>query len=120
MRDGYRDLVASYLLKGPTSAAAGTFPRERLGSSPATGHRLKTDRIVSADRYVLPCLVGFLGEGHKLIMNDHDGPGVVPGRYAGEAIRLHDGHHTAVHEGGLTTTGAPDRWLFSKTRWTAV
>src|SRR5215211_4440301 len=24
-------------------------------------------------------------------MNDHDGPGVVPGRYAGEAIRLHDG-----------------------------
>ena len=24
-------------------------------------------------------------------MNDHDGPGVVPGRYAGEAIRVHEG-----------------------------
>jgi hypothetical protein len=24
-------------------------------------------------------------------MNDHDGPGVVPGRYAGEAIPIHDG-----------------------------
>ena len=24
-------------------------------------------------------------------MNDHDGLGVIPGRYAGEAIRLHDG-----------------------------
>ena len=24
-------------------------------------------------------------------MNDHEGPGVVPGRYAGEAIRLHVG-----------------------------
>ena len=24
-------------------------------------------------------------------MNDHEGAGVVPGRYAGEAIRLHDG-----------------------------
>jgi hypothetical protein len=24
-------------------------------------------------------------------MNDHEGPGVVPGRYAGEAIRLHEG-----------------------------
>jgi hypothetical protein len=24
-------------------------------------------------------------------MNDHDGPGVVPGHYAGEAIRLHEG-----------------------------
>src|SRR5215203_5019609 len=23
-------------------------------------------------------------------------------------------HHTAVHEGGVTITGAPDRWLFSK------
>jgi Domain of unknown function (DUF222)/HNH endonuclease len=26
-----------------------------------------------------------------LMRNDHDGPGVVPGRYPGEAIRLHDG-----------------------------
>ena len=26
-----------------------------------------------------------------LIRNDHDGPGVVPGRYPGEAIQLHDG-----------------------------
>jgi len=26
-----------------------------------------------------------------LIKNDHDGPGVVPGRYAGEAIPIHDG-----------------------------
>ncbi len=26
-----------------------------------------------------------------MIKNDHDGPRVVPGRYAGEAIRLHDG-----------------------------
>ena len=25
------------------------------------------------------------------IMNSHDGPGVVPGRYAGEAIPIHDG-----------------------------
>jgi hypothetical protein len=24
-------------------------------------------------------------------MNDHDGPGVIPGRYAGEAIPIHDG-----------------------------
>jgi hypothetical protein len=33
----------------------------------------------------------FSGRDRQLIMNDHDGPGVVPGRYAGEAIRLHDG-----------------------------
>ena len=26
-----------------------------------------------------------------MIMNDHEGPGVVPGRYAGEAIPIHDG-----------------------------
>jgi Domain of unknown function (DUF222) len=26
-----------------------------------------------------------------LILNDHDGPGVIPGRYAGEAIPIHDG-----------------------------
>ncbi len=26
-----------------------------------------------------------------LLLNDHDGPGVIPGRYAGEAIRIHDG-----------------------------
>ena len=26
-----------------------------------------------------------------LMRNDHDGPGVVPGRYAGEAIPIHDG-----------------------------
>ncbi|HEX5907623.1 MAG TPA: DUF222 domain-containing protein, partial [Propionibacteriaceae bacterium] len=26
-----------------------------------------------------------------MILNDHDGPGVVPGRYAGEAIPIHDG-----------------------------
>ena len=26
-----------------------------------------------------------------LIRNDHDGPGVVPGRYTGEAIPIHDG-----------------------------
>jgi hypothetical protein len=25
-----------------------------------------------------------------LITNDHDGPGVVPGRYPGEAIPIHD------------------------------
>jgi hypothetical protein len=32
------------------------------------------------------------GEGASMLMrNDHDGPGVVPGRYPGEAIQLHDG-----------------------------
>jgi hypothetical protein len=31
------------------------------------------------------------GEGQDQIMNVHDGPGVVPGRYSGEAIRIHDG-----------------------------
>jgi hypothetical protein len=47
---------------------------------------------VSGGRYVLPYLVGFLGEGrHVLIMNVHGGPGVVPGRYAGKAIPIHDG-----------------------------
>jgi hypothetical protein len=29
-------------------------------------------------------------------------------------ILLCQWHHTAVHEGGVTITGAPDRWLFSK------
>jgi hypothetical protein len=35
----------------------------------------------------------FRGKGKKLIMNDHEepGPGVIPGRYAGEPIRLHEG-----------------------------
>ncbi len=35
--------------------------------------------------------LAFSGKDKQLIMNDHEGPGVVPGRYAGEAIRLHDG-----------------------------
>jgi hypothetical protein len=35
--------------------------------------------------------LGFSGRNRQLIMNDHDGPGVVPGRYAREAIRSHDG-----------------------------
>ena len=32
-----------------------------------------------------------LGEGTGVIRNKHEGPGVLPGRYAGEAIPIHDG-----------------------------
>jgi Domain of unknown function (DUF222)/HNH endonuclease len=35
--------------------------------------------------------LGFSGKDKLLIMNDHEGQGVVPGRYAGEAIWLYDG-----------------------------
>ena len=31
-----------------------------------------------------------------LIKNDHDGPGVVPGRYEGEAIPIHDGPNATI------------------------
>ena len=34
---------------------------------------------------------GFSGKDKQLIMNEHGGEGVVPGRYRGEAIRIHDG-----------------------------
>jgi hypothetical protein len=35
--------------------------------------------------------MGFSGEGrHVLIMNVDEGRGVVPGRYAGEAIPIHE------------------------------
>jgi len=33
----------------------------------------------------------FLGEGTGVIRYKYDGPGVLPGRYAGEAIPIHDG-----------------------------
>jgi hypothetical protein len=35
--------------------------------------------------------LGFREGARMSIRNEHDGPGVVPGRYAGEAIQLHDG-----------------------------
>src|SRR5829696_5758753 len=35
--------------------------------------------------------MGFSGKDKQLIMTDHDGPEVIPGRYAGEAIPIHDG-----------------------------
>jgi hypothetical protein len=63
-----------------------TFPRERF---PPVISVLAT-RIVSADLYVLPCQEWFSGKD-STIMNHHEGPGVVPGRYAGEAIAIHDG-----------------------------
>jgi Domain of unknown function (DUF222)/HNH endonuclease len=42
----------------------------------------------------------FWGKGRLLIMNNHDGPRVIPGRYAGEAIQLNDGPtpQAAAHE----------------------
>jgi hypothetical protein len=35
--------------------------------------------------------LGFSGKDKQLIMNEHDGAAVIPGRYAGEAIPIHDG-----------------------------
>jgi hypothetical protein len=34
--------------------------------------------------------LGFSGKDMSVIMNDHEGPGVVRGRYSGEAIPIHD------------------------------
>jgi hypothetical protein len=45
------------------------------------------------------------------IMNTHDGPGVVPGRYAGEAIPIHDGPTPQIIEAerGLQADGLAGR-----------
>jgi hypothetical protein len=37
------------------------------------------------------CVVGKVKERETVIMDDHDGEGVVPGRYPGKAIRLYEG-----------------------------
>jgi hypothetical protein len=54
----------------------------------------------------------FSGKDKQLIMNDHDGPGVVPGRYTGEAIRLHDGptpQQVAYQQGKAEADGLAGR-----------
>lgn len=38
-----------------------------------------------------PCLMRFRREAGNMIREIHDGPGVLPGRYAGPAIAVHAG-----------------------------
>jgi hypothetical protein len=60
------------------------FPRERVW---AGGRSPKLSVVVGTFFLVR----GVSGEETYVIRNTHEGSGVVPGRYAGEAIPIHDG-----------------------------
>jgi hypothetical protein len=90
--DDFAGRLVIIVLSGRQAAERRINVPEGTFCAPA-GHDLCLEAGLNCQcRSVLSSLSSWVSrEDSRLIMNDHDGPGVVPGRYAGEAIPIHEG-----------------------------